>query len=99
MKNATAAIPLERLLTQLPDSYNLADRELVKRAYRVAEEAHREQKRASGEPYINHCLSVASILAELRVPTEVIAAGLLHDTVEDTYITLSNIRQDFGETI
>src|SRR5574338_1126969 len=99
MKNATAAIPLERLLSQLPESYNLADRELIKRAYRVAEEAHREQKRASGEPYINHCLAVASILAELRVPPEVIVAGLLHDTVEDTTITLTDLRRDFGDTV
>ncbi len=69
------------------------------RAYRVAEEAHREQKRHSGEPYINHCVAVASILAELRVPPDVIAAGLLHDTVEDTTVTLADIRRDFGDTI
>ena len=99
MKIATEAIPLEKLLSQLPESYNLADRELVKRAYRVAEEAHREQRRVSGEPYINHCLSVASILAELRVPPEVIAAGLLHDTVEDTTITLPYLRTEFGDTV
>ncbi|MFZ5880166.1 MAG: RelA/SpoT family protein [Chloroflexota bacterium] len=99
MKNSTAAIPLEKLLDQLPENYSLADRELVQRAFRVAEEAHREQKRASGEPYINHCLSVASILAEMRVPPEVIAAGLLHDTVEDTKVTLGDLRRDFGDTI
>jgi len=99
MKTSTAAVPLERLLEQLPDTYSLADRELVQRAYRVAEEAHREQKRASGEPYINHCLAVASILAELRVPPEVVAAGLLHDTVEDTTVTLHDLRRDFGDTI
>jgi GTP pyrophosphokinase len=72
---------------------------LIQRAYRVAEEAHREQKRHSGEPYINHCLAVASILADLRVPPEVVAAGLLHDTVEDTDITLNDIRRDFGGAI
>jgi len=99
MKTSTAAVPLEKLLEQLPDTYSLADRDLVQRAYRVAEEAHREQKRASGEPYINHCLAVASILAELRVPPEVIAAGLLHDTVEDTTVTLHDLRRDFGDTI
>ncbi|MGE5249249.1 MAG: RelA/SpoT family protein [Bacteroidota bacterium] len=99
MKSSIAAIPLERLISQLPETYNLADRELVKRAYRVAEEAHREQKRASGEPYINHCLWVASILAELRVPPEVVAAGLLHDTVEDTDITLEYLRGEFGDTV
>jgi len=99
MKATKTAVPLERLLEQLPDNYTLADRELIHRAYRVAEEAHREQKRHSGEPYINHCLAVASILADLRVPPEVIAAGLLHDTVEDTTITLNDIRRDFSDTI
>src|SRR6266536_4670478 len=99
MKSVINAIPLERLLEQLPDNYTLADRELIHRAYRVAEEAHREQKRNSGEPYINHCLAVASILADLRVPPEVVAAGLLHDTVEDTTVTLNDIKRDFGETV
>jgi GTP diphosphokinase / guanosine-3',5'-bis(diphosphate) 3'-diphosphatase len=99
MRASKTAVPLERLLEQLPDTYTLADRELIQRAYRVAEEAHREQKRHSGEPYINHCLAVASILADLRVPPEVVAAGLLHDTVEDTTITLADIRRDFGQTI
>ncbi len=99
MKATRTAVPLERLLEQLPENYTLADRELIQRAYRVAEEAHREQKRHSGEPYINHCLAVASILADLRVPPEVVAAGLLHDTVEDTAITLNDIKRDFGNTI
>ncbi len=99
MKTSIIAIPLERLLEQLPENYTLADRELIQRAYRVAEEAHREQKRLSGEPYINHCIAVANILADLRVPPEVVAAGLLHDTVEDTTVTLQDIRRDFGETI
>jgi GTP pyrophosphokinase len=99
MKSVIKAIPLERLLEQLPETYTLADRELIQRAYRMAEEAHKDQKRHSGEPYINHCLAVASILADLRVPPEVVAAGLLHDTVEDTTVTLNDIRRDFTETI
>ncbi|HEX8992229.1 MAG TPA: bifunctional (p)ppGpp synthetase/guanosine-3',5'-bis(diphosphate) 3'-pyrophosphohydrolase [Anaerolineales bacterium] len=99
MKPATAAIPLENLLEQLPDSYTPADRDLIHRAYRVAEEAHRGQKRISGEPYINHCLAVAQILAELRVPPDVLAAGLLHDTVEDTSVTLDDIQRDFGDGV
>ena len=99
MKSATAAIPLEKLLEQLPEHYSQADRELVMKAYAVAEEAHREQKRHSGEPYINHCIAVASILADLKVPAEVVAAGLLHDTVEDTSVTFADIRRDFGDTV
>src|SRR5689334_24970426 len=99
MKETKTVVPLERLLEQLPDNYTLADRELIHRAYRVAEEAHREQKRLSGEPYINHCIAVASILADLNVPPEVVAAGLLHDTVEDTTVTLADIRREFGDTV
>ncbi len=99
MKSTATAIPLEQLLEQLPESFTITDRELIQRAYRVAEEAHREQKRHSGEPYINHCIAVAGILSELKVTPEVIAAGLLHDTVEDTPIKLSDIRRDFGDTI
>jgi guanosine-3',5'-bis(diphosphate) 3'-pyrophosphohydrolase len=90
---------IENLIESLPDSYSSADIELVRRAYRVAEKAHKGQTRASGEPYISHCLSVASILAELYVPPAVIAAGLLHDTVEDTDITIADIEGDFGKEI
>ncbi|MBI3165643.1 MAG: bifunctional (p)ppGpp synthetase/guanosine-3',5'-bis(diphosphate) 3'-pyrophosphohydrolase [Anaerolineales bacterium] len=99
MKSASAEIPFEQLMEQLPERYSPADRELVIRAYNIAEEAHREQKRHSGEPYINHCIAVAKILSELKVPAEVVAAGLLHDTVEDTPITLADIRSEFGDTV
>lgn len=90
---------IENLIEALPVNYTDADRGLVMRAYRIAEKAHEPQKRASGEPYISHCLAVAGILAEMYVPPEVIAAGLLHDTVEDTEITLEDIRRDFGDEI
>ncbi len=89
----------EKMMDSLPDLYTMADRELIHRAYRMAETAHQHQNRASGEPYINHCVAVASILAELRVPVEVVIAGLLHDTVEDTDVTLEDIRNNFGEDV
>ena len=89
----------EQLMAQLPDSYTQADRELVERAYRVAAKAHEGQKRASGEPYISHCVAVAAILADLRMPAAVVAAGLLHDTVEDTDLTLDDLRREFGDEI
>ncbi len=98
MKTATLT-SIDKLLESLPDNYSLADRELVIRAYHMAEEAHREQKRNSGEPYFTHCLAVAQILADMRVPPEVVAAGLMHDTVEDTEITLEDIRRDFGDVV
>ncbi|MFQ5615558.1 MAG: RelA/SpoT family protein [Anaerolineales bacterium] len=90
---------IEGLLDTLPENYSDIDWALITRAYRVAAEAHAHQKRASGESYITHCVAVAAILAELRVPPAVIAAGLLHDTVEDTDITLDDLRRDFGEEI
>jgi len=53
---------IERLMEVLPDSYSAVDRELIQRAYRFADAAHQGQKRASGQPYISHCLAVAEIL-------------------------------------
>ena len=99
MKSTNVAVTIEGLLEQLPEYYNISDRELIQRAYHLAEEAHRPQKRASGEPYVTHCLAVASILAELQVPPAAVAAGLLHDTVEDTETTLADLQRDFGGEI
>ncbi len=93
------AIAIEQLIQNLPEYYTTFDRDLVKRAYDVAAEAHSEQKRQSGEPYINHCVAVAAILSEMKMPAEVIAAGLLHDTVEDTHLTLKDLNEQFGEVI
>ena len=88
---------IESLLKILPDNYTVFDRDLVMRAYRYAETAHAGQKRASGEPYVTHCVAVAGILAEMNVPATVVTAGLLHDTVEDTDVTLNDIKREFGE--
>jgi GTP pyrophosphokinase len=92
-------LTLDELLAMLPNSYSVADRELIQRAYRLAEKAHAGQKRVSGEAYISHCLAVSGILAEYAMPAEVIAAGLLHDTIEDTDITVDFLRQEFGEVV
>jgi GTP pyrophosphokinase len=90
---------IDDLINIISEIYSPAERELVLRAHRTADLAHIDQKRASGDPYINHCIAVAIILAEMRVPPEVVAAGLLHDTVEDTDITLHDLRRDFGADI
>ena len=76
-----------------------ADLDLIERAYLVAKEGHAGQTRASGEPYINHPLNVAAILAELQLDDTTIAAAILHDVVEDTLFTLDEIRDMFGEEI
>ncbi len=90
---------IENLVEALPDNYLPVDRELIMRAYRFAETAHEGQFRISGEPYISHCVSVAFILTEMHVPPPVIAAGLLHDTVEDTAVTQADIRREFGDEV
>ncbi len=86
-------------MARLPDYYTPADKESIQRAYRVAEKAHEGQKRASGEPYVNHLLAVAAILAEYSMPADVVTAGLLHDTIEDTNIKADDLRRDFNDSI
>src|ERR1700738_4266469 len=73
-----------------------ADLTLLQSAYDVAEEKHRGQRRKSGDPYITHPLAVATILAELGMDTTTLMAALLHDTVEDTGLTLDDITGEFG---
>jgi guanosine-3',5'-bis(diphosphate) 3'-pyrophosphohydrolase len=75
------------------------DLDVIERAYRLAEESHRDQKRLSGAPYISHPVAVACILVELGMDTDSVAAGLLHDVVEDTPISLDQIRKQFGAEI
>jgi len=90
---------ISKYIEKLSDKYSQVDKELLQRALDVAEKAHKGQKRASGEPYINHCKAVASILAEMHVPPSIVAAGLLHDTVEDTGIDFKDLKREFGKEI
>ncbi len=76
-----------------------ADEEALSRAYDFAMQAHGDQKRASGDPYISHPLEVAGILTNYRLDSNSIITALLHDTVEDTSITSEDIRKEFGEEI
>ncbi|MFB6888810.1 RelA/SpoT family protein [Kitasatospora sp. NPDC056327] len=76
-----------------------ADLGLLGRAYRLAEESHRGQKRKSGEPYITHPLAVTVILAQLGAGTTTLVASLLHDTVEDTELTLDQVAEGFGPEV
>ena len=75
------------------------DLALIEKAYHFAEEAHRDQKRASGEPYFSHCYSVAELLADLHMDSHSICAGLLHDILEDTPITLNLLKGEFPSPI
>ncbi len=92
-------LTIHDVLQALPETALTQERAHIERAYTVADKAHAGQFRASGEPYVQHCLAVAQILAELRMPAPVIMAGLLHDTVEDTALKLSDIDRDFGPEV
>jgi GTP pyrophosphokinase len=75
------------------------DEDLLIRAYRFSEEAHRGQTRNSGDPYVTHCVEVAKILADLQLDSTTVASGLIHDVVEDTKITVSDVEREFGKEI
>jgi RelA/SpoT family (p)ppGpp synthetase len=89
----------ERLRQQLPKSYSPQDVELVGRAFALAERAHTDQKRVSGEPYIIHPLAVAGILADLRLDAKAVSAALLHDVAEDTPTDIPDLAEEFGPEV
>lgn len=99
MMKSSSPLNIDELIEKLPATYSSADLEMIRRAFRTAERAHAGQKRASGDPYVNHCLAVASILADYSMPAEVITAGLLHDTIEDTKISFDVLRREFGDMV
>ena len=86
---------VEQVQTNAPD----ADVSLLEKAYVYSAKVHQGQMRLSGEPYLTHPLAVAEILAEMRLDPVTVAAGLLHDTVEDTFATDADIRNQFGEEV
>ncbi len=75
------------------------DISLIEKAYKIADDAHKDQVRKSGEPYIIHPLSTATILADLEMDKETIVAGLLHDVVEDTIMTKEDLKNEFGDDV
>lgn len=89
----------ERLLQRLSAYYSPEELLLVARAFLLAEERHRDQQRSSGEPYIQHPVAVAHILADYRLDAPTLAASLLHDTVEDTDTTLEELTEKFSPEI
>ena len=90
---------VQKLLDAINENCHNVDIDLIKKAYYFAEEAHKEQKRISGEPYIQHPIDVACILAELGMDTSTIAAGLLHDVIEDTDCSYEEMAKIFNEEI
>ena len=89
----------EELIRRIKSYHPSDDLSLIERAYHIARDAHKDQKRKSGEPYIIHPLCVAIILAELELDKESIIAGILHDVVEDTVMTEEELAEIFGKEV
>ncbi len=90
---------MKTVLDKINENYGEADRQLLLKAYHYAEEMHKNQKRASGEPYFTHPCAVAEILIDLGMDTPSVAAAFLHDVIEDTPATADDIRKNFGDEI
>ena len=90
---------LKALLAKFKEYNPNQDTSLIEKAYHFAQNAHKDQKRESGEPYFIHCCHVANILMDFNLDADTICAGLLHDTVEDTGVTLEDIRKEFNKEI
>ena len=89
----------EELVRSIRRYHPSDDITMIEKAYHIADDAHKDQRRKSGEPYIIHPLCVAIILADLEMDKETIAAGILHDVVEDTIMSLDELKAEFGEEV
>src|SRR5216110_1057095 len=99
---ATTALTVTRfreLMRLMRENRPTDDLEIIRKAYEYSQKYHAGQTRASGEPYLVHPLEVALILAEMKIDPAAIVAGLLHDSVEDTLVTVVDIRKEFGEQV
>src|SRR6202140_1370462 len=90
---------LDELLEKLRKNRPSQDPWMVRRAYEIAAERHRDQVRSSGDPYLSHLLEVAHILADMRLDATTLAAALLHDVIEDTEFPVSRIEERFGAEV
>ena len=89
----------EELIKKVKSYNRFLNPEALNKAYTFALEAHKNQKRDEGIPYISHPVAVANILTELKLDSATIATGLLHDTVEDTKATYETVKKEFGEEV
>jgi guanosine-3',5'-bis(diphosphate) 3'-pyrophosphohydrolase len=99
LEQASNHLQLQMLLIEVASSNQQADFDLIARAYYFAHAHHDGQTRKSGQPFMQHCVEVARILAQLRLDSTTVAAGLVHDVLEDTPVTLEQISAEFGPKI
>lgn len=89
----------QQLLAKVAENRPKDDPEIIRRAYEFSLKHHKGQTRASGEPYLIHPLEVAVVLADMKLDSTAIAAGLLHDAIEDTEVTHEDVRREFGDQV
>lgn len=93
------AVRLEGLVSKIQTYLPGAELDLIRRAYAFSAAKHKNQRRASGEPYVSHPLAVASIIGDLRLDVPSVVTALLHDTVEDTWTTIEEVESTFGAEV
>ena len=89
----------EELLKKVKSYNRFFDPDALSKAYNFALEAHKNQKRDEGVPFVSHPIAVASILTELKLDSATITTGLLHDTIEDTKETYNTVKKEFGKEV
>src|SRR5436305_7299313 len=97
--NILTVTRFRKLLEQMAETRPGDDLEIIRKAYEYSLRNHAGQTRASGEPYLVHPLEVAMLLADMKLDQVAIAAGLLHDSVEDTLVTIQDIEREFGPQV
>ncbi|MDP6702854.1 MAG: HD domain-containing protein, partial [Candidatus Latescibacteria bacterium] len=99
LDQAQGHLQLQMLLIEVAACNDQADFALIARAYHFAHQRHAGQMRKSGQPFLQHCVEVARILAQLRLDAATVSAGLLHDVLEDTPVTFAEVSDQFGDKI
>ncbi len=99
MQDSHEVMDFEPWMATLENGRSKAEQELLGRAFDLASLAHAKQERASGEPYVQHCLAVAQMLSELNLDAATLAAALMHDTLEDTGVSYAELEEEFGKEI
>src|SRR6267154_3736019 len=89
----------EQLLAKVAENRPTDDLEIIRKAYNFSLKHHQGQTRASGEPYLIHPLEVSLVLADMKLDSTAISAGLLHDAIEDTLVTHEDVRREFGDQV
>ena len=89
----------EKIIKSMKKYSKKSNLEMIRHAYNFGLDAHKKQRRYSGEPYFDHCMNVAEILADLKMDSTTITAGILHDVVEDTDFNIDDIKNMFGDKV